>query len=218
MIILIGLLVVAIIIAEIFLFKEKSKQKVKIENIKKLNTQLDILKALSYIPISKRQDILEDLNDFSFSFFIQNKFSVFSLISNQNNTNQMTIWRYKRNEPAKQKDNSPSDTKLNALEESLLSEAKEQVSFPVVINNLSTKWTPNSDLPTYQSAVIIPLIDNDLKFGYLILYSEEGPEIDKDEIDFLNSVGKICTMVMLKWYICSKLSMEEQFKAVNTVW
>lgn len=218
MIILISLLVVAIILAEALLFKQKSKQKEKIEAVKKLNTQLEILKALSYVPISKRHEFLEDLNDFSVSFFIQNKFSAFSLITNQGTVDQVTVWRYGKNQPVKQNNNSPSDTKLNALEESLLSEAKQQTSSPIVINNLAAKSTTDSDLPQIRSVAIIPLVDNSLKFGYLILFSEEDPEIDNDETDFLNSVGKICTMIMVKWYICSKLSLDEQFKAVNTVW
>lgn len=209
MIIIISLLVMVIILAEALLFKQKSKQKEKIEAVKKLNTQLEILKALSYVPISKRHEFLEDLNDFSVSFFIQNKFSAFSLITNQGTPDQVTVWRYGKNQPVKQNNSSPSDTKLNALEESLLSEAKQQTSSPIVINNLADKST---------SAAIIPLVDNSLKFGYLILFSEEDPEIDDDETDFLNSVGKICTMVMVKWYICSKLSLDEQSKAVDTVW
>lgn len=218
MIIIISLSILAIILAEFFLFKQKSKQKGKIEGVKTFNTQLEILKALSYIPLSKHHELLDDLNDFSASFFIQNKFSAFTLITNQNKTNKAAIWRYEENQPVKQKGNFFADIKLNSLEEFLLSETKQQKSSPVIINNLTGKLKINSDLPAYQSAVVVPLVDNDLKFGYLMLFSREESEVDRNEANFLNIVGKICTMVMFKWFICSKLSLEEQFKAVDIIW
>lgn len=218
MIIVIGLLVIVTIALEVFLFKQRSAQKENIERVKRLNTELEILKALSYIPISKRKELIEDLHDLSASFFLQDKFTAFSLISSKGSSDQVDVWRYEKKQLENQNNSSKPDFKLNSLEEFLLKEAKQQTSSPIIVYDLAQKITGDTNITKYKSAAIIPLADNDLEFGYLILLNQENAKLSDDETNFASAVGKICTMTMMKWYISSRIPLDEQFKAVNTAW
>jgi len=226
MIIVLPVLALAIISAEVFLFKQRSKNKASLNRVQNLNTKLNILKSLSYVFSSKRISLKEDLEDIVASFFIQSDHRVFVLIqSGQDAQEEREVWRYK-NQVINQNGQSELSTgKINKLEEYLLAQVLEKNKQNQKAGSIFqfNSWAGENlgltgEETRWRSAVIVSLSDTVSTLGHVLFFSEKENLLDEEEQSFLSEVGGIFTMVLRKWYINNKMPLEEQFKAANIAW
>ncbi|MCL4365677.1 hypothetical protein M1437_00420 [Patescibacteria group bacterium] len=227
MIIVLPILVLALISAEVFLFKQRSKNKANLGKVQNLNTKLNILKALSYVFSSKRISLKEDLEDIAVSFFVQDDYSAFVLIqSGQDTQGEREVWRYNKNQVANQIDQPRlSIGKINKLEEYLLAQASEKNKQNQKAGNVVwfNSWTGENlgltgEETKWHSAVVASLSDTVSTLGQVLFLGEKENPINDEELNFLSDVGGFFTMVLRKWYINNNMPLEEQLKAASVAW
>lgn len=160
MIILISVLMLVIIFLEFLMYKQRSKYQSLFLSVSHLNNILETCKALSYVPISKRVIMRDDIADAVSAFFSQNSFNSLSLIIKQSKQ----VWRYVKNTQglnqgiALTKDPNPND-----LEKSLLAGGK--------------------------GGFVIPLKNTFADYGSVLVFSNDGTsEHEKDLLNVLGGV------------------------------
>lgn len=208
-----------IISIEFFLFKVRSKSKKYLNKIQELNTELNILKNISYTFSSKRVSLKEDLEDFTVSFFAQEKYNTVIFIpSKLNGVDKKEAWRYLKNSSVSEQNNKPKliMDQLNKLEEYLLAQMTEKKVFWT--NSLADKNQELKEESLNNTAVVVSLVSQRLMFGNLIFLSERNDGLGNEDLNFLKASAGIFTFLLKKWHFNSQISLEEQFKAVNKVW
>ncbi|MFH0937394.1 MAG: hypothetical protein V1808_03805 [Candidatus Daviesbacteria bacterium] len=204
------LIIIVCGLIEFWLFKQRTKNKIQNTKIQVFNTRLEAIKALSYLPSSKRTFFREDLNEAVNSFFIQKKYTALTLIKIlPNSTSSYLVLRYSLDQMAGVEDSLP-----NSLENGLISRIKTQQQEQ---KNLATNLTLTGE-SKWQVGVITPLFYQKSILGYLIFLSEEKSFPQEEEINFLSTVARIFILVLEKFYLNKVLTPDEQIKAGNVIW
>lgn len=160
MIILISVFLLFIIFLEFFNWKQKKKYQQLFLSVSLLNNILETFKVLSYVPISKRVIMRDDIADVVSAFFSQNSFSSLSLIINQSKQ----VWRYVKNtQRLNQGITLTKDPNPNDLEKSLLAGGK--------------------------GGFVVPLKNTFADYGFVLVISQDGTsEYEKYLLNVLGGV------------------------------
>lgn len=217
------ILVLVIISAEFFLFKQRSKNKRNLSKVQNLNTKLGVLRSLSLALSSKRTSLKEDLEDIAVSFFVQNDYGEFSLIKSGTGVRGgREVWRYSNT--VGQNQSRLDISQANKLESYLLNQSLEKSKQNQETSNIFwfNSWSKeslglNEGETKWRGAAVVSLADTATDFKQAVFFSEKEILTD-EELSFLTQASRIVTLLFRKWDFNNKLPVEEQFRAVNVIW
>lgn len=225
------LLIIIIIIAgvaggvEYLIFRQRNKYGQAFLYTKHLNGRLEVLKAMSFLPASKKQTLKEDMDSLAGTFFqtgdlqtplndpdspSHNKYTGLRVAILSNNQ----ILRY---------DNTGNNTvleggetkELTTTEKNLIASLEKENSRFLILNGLEGE---KGDSNGISGAFIIPLNYFLAKPGYLIIFTSNKLNIDEEEKNFFITISNIVSLLIKKFEFSQKLTIPEQLNAINIEW
>lgn len=232
---------------EAILFLQRLKYKDTITKIRWFNTQLDILRALSFLYTSKHRTIKAVVNDFAAAFFLQNRFDSFIFITlplgkeeifrvSDNKYSYITHDKintisYDRVTEYVQKQNVSNFIRLNKtltpMEEYIIKYIEKNQSQLQTANNTLTidlKKTIgqsiilNAKEQIWQVGIVMQLSYLGEKLGFLFFLSKNHILPSKYDTDFVNIIGNVLSLVIKRFQFDQLLSYQAQLKAVEVEW
>lgn len=221
MIIIIFFLFFSLLVIEFWNYKTRKINTGLISDIKRNDFNLEILKALSFLPQSKNLEIEADLRGVFTSFvnqYLQNNLrnlwpKMIVILENSN----PGVYRFCAKEDVSEVDIEKSN-QLNDLEKKLISVLQAESKFTNNAVKVVTKENPAlSDATDIKTALVGSLKYQNDQLGYLISLS---PDIGLNETsnDFYSSVANVVSLLVIKFYNNQTLPKEEQLKAVTFKW
>ncbi|MBI2021258.1 hypothetical protein HYS93_00025 [Candidatus Daviesbacteria bacterium] len=210
---------IVIIASEYLIFKMKLKTEGLILGVKKLNNFISSLKVLSFLPISKNNHLLTDLQELSNLILKENIFDAFTLIVFDDLPKNQKVYRFPK---------GIEDNKLTELEDYLCLHLKnfssDNYSEIFYLGSLQDHLKRGSfafqehELG-YQTAALKSLnFESKKSLGYLVLFSQQNLLEESDQRQYLSIVTNIITLTLNKFRLKNVLSVPDQLRAVSVQW
>ncbi len=239
------ILFITILILQVLVILLEPHFQTALNNVKKLNSIHEMLKTLSFLPLSRHTMLHDEIKSLVNLVTVHNQFNGCSLcIKSKDKDSAYQIYRFSETAGINQPDLSekPSfqqktnltqveDTRLTKLETDLISRIQNQPGYQpesgqpelqVVDKMPDFNENSASCVSDYEKkltmAVVSPLILQAKEIGFLIWFSFKQIPIDNYTRDALQVVSATTTMLIQSSAIFSKLSTKEQIQAVNNSW
>lgn len=221
MTILVIFLFFSLLVIEFWVYRTRKINGNLISDIKLNDFNLEILKALSFLPQSKNLQIEADLRGVFASFvnqYLQNNLqSPWANMSVVLENNSPEVYRFSSKDKVSEVQFEKSN-QLNDLEKRLINTLHPEDKFTLQPLKIITKDNPLlKDVSNLNTAIVGSLKYRGKQLGYLILLSPDAG-IGEISNDFYTSVANIVALLVLKYYSNRTLPREEQLKAVTYKW
>lgn len=221
MIIFAFFLFLSLLVIEFWAYKTRKINNNLISDIKLIDFNLEILKALSFLPQSKNLDLEADLRGVFASFlnqYIQNNLqSSLPKMSVILENDEPEIYRFQAKDKVNEVDSLKSN-QLNDLEKGLINVLKAEDKLTIHPVKVITKENPLlKDITNVNTAIVGNLKYLNKQLGYLIFLSPDAIFHEASN-DFYISVTNIVSLLVLKYYSNQTFSREEQLQAFSIKW
>ncbi|KKR80718.1 MAG: hypothetical protein UU73_C0004G0026 [Candidatus Daviesbacteria bacterium GW2011_GWA1_41_61] len=199
-------LAVSIITLEIILFQKRSFYKKNVSLIHRLNKNLEILKALSFLTSSKASSLSEDLQQLAIYFSPQDLYQDFTVVLLKDTGKGIKgVLRYHYNQSLESKPEIKEDSTLTKAEDCYLNKIE---------NNFSVVGDSSSSV--YPLAALFPLRYSSQNWGVLMVFATN--DFSKQDLDFLKAVSGVVVLLLKKFEFRQSLTDGEQVAGVDQEW
>lgn len=211
---IVGVLAVLVLCLEVFIFQKRKSYQHRVASVHQLDKDLEVIRALSYLPSSKALSLEEDLQSFAGYFSSQDKYQNFTLVFNKPKGTE--IFRYHQELPPQTRFEIKKDLNLNEEEKLLLSKLEKDTPEGSSASDQQVMVLPLSKEIPGSVAALKPLVCFKENLGNLILFSKEN--LSKNDLYFVQIVSGVILLLFKKWEFSQALSASQQAAGVDREW
>lgn len=210
-----GVIAALIFCLEVLILKKRSSYQSQVSLVHQLDKDLEIIRALSYLPSSKALTLEEDLKSLAGYFSSQDEYQNFTLVFNRPGKG-LEIFRYHQELSPQTSFDIKKDFVLTEDEKALLAELEANTSKDPGFSYQQVMVVPVSQSSRGSMAALKSLNNFKQNLGHLILFSNHN--LSKDNLNFIQVVAGVILLLFKKWEFSQALSPSQQVAGVDREW